>query len=42
MDIECHIEYVDISIGGTENEKFSVTLKEWERINKSIVKMLKQ
>jgi len=27
MDVVVHTDYVDITIGGTENEKFSVTLR---------------
>jgi len=42
MDIEAHTDYVDITIGGVENEKFSVTLEEWHEINQQIIKMLKQ
>lgn len=42
MDIEAHTDYVDISIGGTENIKFSVTIEEWQEINEQVVKLLKQ
>jgi hypothetical protein len=42
MDIEAHTDYVDITIGGTENEKFSVTLEEWDIINKKVIEILKQ
>lgn len=42
MDVEAHIDYVDITIGGVENEKFSVTLEDWEIINMEIRKMLQQ
>ena len=42
MDIESHTDYIDITIGGTENEKFSVTLEEWHIINEHVVKILKQ
>jgi hypothetical protein len=42
MDIVAHTDYIDITIGGVENEKFSVELKEWLEINKQIVKLLKQ
>jgi hypothetical protein len=42
MDVEAHDGYVDISIGGIENTKFSVTLEEWKKINKQIVKLLKR
>jgi hypothetical protein len=42
MDIEAHTNYVDISICGTENEKFSVTLEEWQEIHQQVVKLLKQ
>jgi hypothetical protein len=42
MDVEAHTDYVDITIGGTENEKFSVTLDDWEIIDAEICKLLKQ
>ena len=42
MDIESHTDYIDITIGGTENEKFSVTLKDWHIINENVLKILKQ
>lgn len=42
MDVVSHDGYIDISIGGVENEKFSVTLEEWQEINEQIVKLLKQ
>ena len=42
MDVESRDGYVDITIGGIENEKFSVTLKEWEIINEHMIKMLNQ
>ena len=42
MDIESRDGYVDISIGVTENEKFSVTLEEWHIINENVLKILKQ
>lgn len=42
MDVEVHTDYVDISIGGVENAKFSVTLEEWKKINAQIIKLLKQ
>jgi hypothetical protein len=42
MDVEAHTDYVDISIGGTENEKFSVTLADWKIINEQVTKLLKQ
>jgi hypothetical protein len=42
MDVESHDGYVDISIGGVENTKFSVTLEQWQEINAQVVKLLKQ
>ena len=42
MDVESHVGYVDITIGGIENEKFSVTLEEWEIINEHMLKMFNQ
>ena len=42
MDVEFHDGYVDISIGGPENEKFAVTLEEWQEISEHVVKILKQ
>jgi hypothetical protein len=42
MDVQFHDGYVDITIGGTENEKFPVTLEEWQEINTQVIKMLKQ
>lgn len=42
MDVESHDGYVDITIGGVENEKFSVTLEEWEIINEHMLKMFNQ
>jgi len=42
MDVESHDGYVDITIGGIENEKLSVTLEEWQEINEHVVKLLKQ
>jgi hypothetical protein len=42
MDVEAHADYVDITIGGTENEKFSVTLDDWKIIDVEVRKLLKQ
>ena len=42
MDIEWHHGYVDISIGGNETEKFSVTKEDWEMINKKVLELLNQ
>ncbi len=42
MDVESRDGYVDITIGGTENEKFSVTLEEWHIINGHMIKMFNQ
>ena len=42
MDVESHDGYVDITIGGIENEKFPVTLEEWEIINEHMLKMFNQ
>jgi hypothetical protein len=42
MDIESHTDYIDITIGGIENEKFSVTLEDWHIINENVLKILKQ
>jgi hypothetical protein len=42
MDVELRYGYVDITIGGVENEKLSVTLEQWQEINAEIVKMLNQ
>ena len=42
MDVVAHTDYVDITIGGTENEKFPVTLEDWKKINQEVLKILKQ
>jgi hypothetical protein len=42
MDIERHEGYIDISIGGTENAKFSVTPEDWEEINQKVLELFKQ
>ena len=42
MDVESHDGYVDVTIGGIENEKFSITIDEWQIINKKILELLKQ
>jgi hypothetical protein len=42
MDIESHTDYIDITIGGIENEKFSVTLEDWHIISENVLKILKQ
>jgi hypothetical protein len=42
MDIVAHTDYVDITIGGIENGKFSVTLDDWKIINKKVIEILKQ
>ena len=42
MDVESHDGYVDITIGGIEMEKFSVTIEEWEIINEHMLKMFNQ
>jgi hypothetical protein len=44
MDVQLHIEplSVDITIGGTENSPFNVTLDEWKEINRKVLAMLKQ
>ena len=42
MDIELRVDYIDISIGGTENSKFPVTLEEWKHINKTVLQLFKQ
>lgn len=42
MDVEAHVDYVDITIGGIENEKFSVTLADWKIINEHVTKLLMQ
>lgn len=42
MDVEAHDGYVDITIGGVENEKFSVTLEEWKIVNEHMIKMFNQ
>jgi hypothetical protein len=42
MDITAHTDYVDITIGGVENSKFSVTLDDWKIINKKVIEILKQ
>jgi hypothetical protein len=34
MDVVAHTDYVDITIGGIENTKFSVILEDWKIINK--------
>jgi hypothetical protein len=42
MDIESHDGYIDITIGGTENSKFAVTLEEWQWINEKVIELFKQ
>ena len=42
MDVEAHADYVDITIGGMMNEKFSVTLSDWKIINEHVTKLLMQ
>jgi hypothetical protein len=42
MDVECREGFVDITIGGIENERFSVTLEEWHIINKKVIEILNQ
>jgi len=42
MDVESHEGYVDITIGGIENEKFSVTLEEWKHIHEQVFKLFGQ
>jgi len=42
MDVECRAGFVDITIGGIENERFSVTLEEWHIINKKVIEILNQ
>ena len=42
MDIEARDGYIDISIGGVENTKFSVTLADWEIINTEVRKIFAQ
>ena len=42
MDVVAHTDYVDITIGSTENESFSVTLEDWQKINQEVLKILKQ
>ena len=42
MDIESHIDYINISIGGTENTKFSVILEEWKHINTKVLELFNQ
>ena len=42
MDIELRAGYIDITIGGTENSKFPVTLEEWKHINKTVLQLFKQ
>lgn len=42
MDIEVHIDYVDITIGGVENEKFSVELEDWKIITQRVFELLEQ
>ena len=42
MDIESYIDCIKISIGGTENTKFSVTLEEWKHINKKVLELFNQ
>lgn len=42
MDIESRIDYISITIGGTENAKFLVTREEWEHINKKVIELFNQ
>jgi hypothetical protein len=43
MDVTYHPEaYVTITVGSEENEQFAVDLEGWQRINQSVIKMLKQ
>jgi len=42
MDVEAHTDYVDITVGGNENEKISVTLDDWKIIDTEVRKLLKQ
>lgn len=42
MDIEVHTDYVDITIGGTENEKFPVELEDWKIITQKVFEVLEQ
>lgn len=42
MDIVVHDGYVDITIGGIENEKFSVELEDWQIITQRVFELLEQ
>lgn len=42
MDVQVHDGYVDITIGGVENEKFSVELEDWKIISKRIFDLIQQ
>ena len=42
MDVQVHDGYVDITIGGVENDKFSVTLADWKIITKRIFDLIQQ
>ena len=42
MDAVVHDGYLDLTIGGTENEKFSITIEDWEIINQKIRELLNQ
>ena len=42
MDVVAHTDYVDITIGGTENEKFSVELEDWKIITQKVFELLEQ
>jgi hypothetical protein len=42
MDVQVHDGYVDITIGGVENEKFSVELEDWKIITQRVFELLEQ
>lgn len=42
MDVVVHDGYVDITIGGIENEKFSVELEDWQIITQRVFELLEQ
>ena len=42
MDVQVRDGYVDITVGGVENDKFSVTLADWKIITKRIVDLIQQ
>jgi len=42
LDVEVHTDYVEISVGGIENEKIALTLQDWKIIDTEVRKVLQQ